>query len=342
MSHVDEGTLHAYLDGALPPDERVPVETHLAGCAECQERLAEARTLIARADALLALALPGEKAAPPLHELRRRPLWWQVRWPVAWAASIMLAVGLGWMVRGRTIERGDLAQSAQDTAPQAPAVQQHLTDETRQVAAVPAPANRSRAGLRQEGQNPPLASRADSATPTANAVAEAVPGITPTIVARDRAAAPALKPAAPTPVPSNYVDGSITTGAAGVTERGRAQPLLTSSWPIIQHGSATRMLGTELAMIPGVPLRDIRMSPYSDGVVLVEQAIDSTVVIQLYQRRAEAAEAVDSLAVHRYMTPRDAERARVERLARFVGPLRVEIAGPLGTDSLSKLLELVK
>ena len=36
------------------------------------------------------------------------------------------------------------------------------------------------------------------------------------------------------------------------------------------------------------------------------------------------------------------ERARVERLARFVGPLRVEIAGPLGTDSLSKLLELVK
>src|SRR3989442_5120284 len=49
------------------------------------------------------------------------------------------------------------------------------------------------------------------------------------------------------------------------------------------------MLGTELAMIPGVPLKDIRMSPYADGVVLVEQEIDSTLVIQLFQRRAEEA-----------------------------------------------------
>ena len=64
-------------------------------------------------------------------------------------------------------------------------------------------------------------------------------------------------------------------------------------------------------------------------------------VIQLFQRRAEAV-AADSLAVRRYITPRAAERERVERLARFVGPLRVEIAGPLTTDSLSKLLELVK
>jgi len=340
MSHVDEGTLHAYLDGALPPDERAPVETHLAGCPEGQGRLAEARALIARADALLALALPGEKAAPPLHELRRRPLWWRVRWPVAWAASIMLAVGLGWIVRGRTIERGYIAESAPDTAPQTVAVQ-HVTDETRQPAAVPAPANRSRAGaLRQEGQNAPLASRADSAAPAANAALEEAPVLAPSIVARDRAAAPALKPAAPTPAAPIFVDGAITTGAA-VAQRGRAEPLLSSTWPIIQHGSATRMLGTELAMIPGVPLKDIRMSPYSDGVVLVEQEIDSTVVIQLFQRRAEAV-AADSLAVRRYITPRAAERERVERLARFVGPLRVEIAGPLTTDSLSKLLELVK
>ena len=132
------------------------------------------------------------------------------------------------------------------------------------------------------------------------------------------------------------VDGAVQSKAPQ-----RAAALMSSTWPIIQHGSATRMLGTELAMIPGVPLKDIRMSPYSDGVVLVEQEIDSTVVVQLFQRRAETA-AADSLAFRRYMTPRAAERERVERLARFVGPLRVEIAGPLGTDSLSKLLELVR
>jgi hypothetical protein len=37
-----------------------------------------------------------------------------------------------------------------------------------------------------------------------------------------------------------------------------------------------------------------------------------------------------------------AAKARAnERLARFVGGLRVEISGPLPADSLSKLLELI-
>ena len=342
MSHVDEGALHAYLDGALPPDERSQVETHLAGCTECQERLAEAQALIARADALLGLALPEKRAAPPLHELRR-PLWWRVRWPVAWAASIMLAVSVGWMLRGRPIEQETVARAAPDTSPPIFGLSEHYIDESRQPAAAPAPANRSRTGAgapREEAQNRAHASRADSGTPAANAAVEAVPGITPSIVARDRAAAPALKPAAPAPAAPVTVDGMIATGAAA-PQLGRALPVMSSTWPIIQRGSATRMLGTELAMIPGVPLKDIRMSPYSDGVVLVEQEIDSTVVIQLFQRRADAA--TDSLAERGYQLRRQraAERERVERLARFVGPLRVEIAGPLGTDSLSKLLELV-
>src|SRR5207249_10611345 len=122
----------------------------------------------------------------------------------------------------RMIDRGNVAKSPHATAPQALAVQQHWTDETRQPAAVPAPANRGRTGadaLRQEGQNAPLASRADSAAPTANAVTEAVPGITPAIVARDRAAAAALKPAPATPAAPIFVDGAIATGA--VAERGR-------------------------------------------------------------------------------------------------------------------------
>src|SRR5258705_748620 len=33
MSHVDEGTLHAYLDGELPPAERSAIDTHIADCA---------------------------------------------------------------------------------------------------------------------------------------------------------------------------------------------------------------------------------------------------------------------------------------------------------------------
>ena len=41
MSHVDEGTLHAYLDGELPSVERTALEAHLADCATCRANLAE-------------------------------------------------------------------------------------------------------------------------------------------------------------------------------------------------------------------------------------------------------------------------------------------------------------
>ena len=33
MSHVDDGTLHAYLDGELAPVERARFEAHVAECA---------------------------------------------------------------------------------------------------------------------------------------------------------------------------------------------------------------------------------------------------------------------------------------------------------------------
>jgi len=339
MLHVDEGTLHAYLDGALPPAERSQVDVHLAGCPECRERLAEARALIARADALLALALPAERAAPPLHELRRRPLWRRLRWPIAWAASVTLAVGLGWMLRGRLARQEFAAFAERDTVQQTVATLQRSTDEPRQRAQPHAPASR-RGPLHEQGQGAAERARADSLTPSANAASGVVPIVTPSMAASDRA--PARNPAPPAVAPTT-ADAIVVTGAARVVERGRAEAVLSSTWPVIQRGSASRMLGTEPATIPGVPVKDMRMSPYADGVVLVEQVIDSTLVIQLFQRRADAA-AADSIATQGYQFQRQraAERERVERLARFVGPLRVEIAGPLTTDSLSKLLELVR
>src|SRR5258705_9759915 len=99
MPHVDEGTLHAYLDGELPSAERKAVETHLAECASCGTQLAEERALLERASALLGATRPIERAAPPFEQLRpratRRSLL-RVRTPVAWAASIALALGLGY------------------------------------------------------------------------------------------------------------------------------------------------------------------------------------------------------------------------------------------------------
>src|SRR5262252_387986 len=69
MSHVDEGTLHAYLDGELTPVERERVATHVKGCPACQARLADERALIERESRLLGMATPPERAMPALTEL---------------------------------------------------------------------------------------------------------------------------------------------------------------------------------------------------------------------------------------------------------------------------------
>src|SRR5258706_7471875 len=96
MSHVDEGTLHAYLDGELPPVERTALETHLADCAMCRATLTEERALRERASAVLGSARPAERPAPPLEQLRREPKRspWRGRRSVAFAASLPLAFGL--------------------------------------------------------------------------------------------------------------------------------------------------------------------------------------------------------------------------------------------------------
>src|SRR2546423_10197061 len=69
MPHVDEGTLHAYLDGELPPPERTAVDAHLAQCSACRTQLADERALVDRASHLLGLAAPRETVAPPLYQI---------------------------------------------------------------------------------------------------------------------------------------------------------------------------------------------------------------------------------------------------------------------------------
>jgi hypothetical protein len=58
LAHLDEGTVHAWLDDALPPGEAHAVELHVARCAACAALVAEARGLVAGASRILG-ALDG-------------------------------------------------------------------------------------------------------------------------------------------------------------------------------------------------------------------------------------------------------------------------------------------
>ena len=108
--HLDEGTIHAWLDGALPPDESARVEAEAARCTECAALVAEARGLIAASsrilsslDAVPAGVIPGrdgnvdQLAALRARHTSRKRNWWNDRRIVA-AASLVFVAGLSTMI----------------------------------------------------------------------------------------------------------------------------------------------------------------------------------------------------------------------------------------------------
>lgn len=53
MNHLDEGTIHTWLDGALDATQSAEADAHLKSCAECSAKVAEARGLIAASSRIL-------------------------------------------------------------------------------------------------------------------------------------------------------------------------------------------------------------------------------------------------------------------------------------------------
>jgi hypothetical protein len=144
--HLDEGTIHAWLDGALAPDESARVESATGSCAECAALVAEARGLIAASsrilsslDAVPAGVIPGSSAdVDQLAALRARRRatsrrWWQDR-RVAVAASLVFVAGISSLVlrsdEGESAR--SLSQVTAESASSAPVVA---------PAPAPAPAN---------------------------------------------------------------------------------------------------------------------------------------------------------------------------------------------------------
>jgi len=354
MSHVDDGTLHAYLDGELPPVERARLEAHVAECAACRTRLEEERALIERASGLLGLAQPPERLAPPLHQLRRPRLAWRLRVPLTWAATVVLALGIGYYAGNERV--AGIASAPEGRVANSAVLDSSTTLDRRANDALAYSAGERRQ-LVTTTRPPAQAARQKQAAPEpqANVDGSVVrsqldSGAAASGVVTFQPRAALRLPAAPAPQPATPPSRALqeVTVQPGIvvndlaSARGR---LVATQWPIIRRGPARDILGAEPVGIPGLAVRSIRRSP-TGQVVLVEQAIDSATVIQLFQERVEA----DQLAPLQY---RRSDSARMpadvrgfawgtERLARFIGGVRVEISGPLSADSLNRLLEQVK
>jgi putative zinc finger protein len=333
MSHVDDGILHAYLDGELSPAEVQDVEAHLAQCPGCRGRLEEERALIARAGDLLALAAPPDRELPPFHAGDVKPptrLWWQVRLPLAWAATVVLALGFGTYL-GKEVEPVRQAERRALDAPVSAAL----------------PQREARAKVRGAAPAPPAAPPA--------APAAAVP------TARNEADHMARQREAPVAAPQ------VAAPQAGIAGYADGRSLLKG--PPISVDTARVLLGADPLVVPGAPIRAIyraRGLGYS-AVVIVEQALDASTVIEVVNVR-RAPFALDQVVVTGAAAPRrdsasPRERALLGRAAavdslaaRNTASLRAfqsaagqptsglfwEVRGPVSEDSLAALRRLLR
>jgi hypothetical protein len=130
MQHLDEGTIHAWLDGALTPLEAEQATKHAGECATCAAAVAEARGIIAGSARIVAAlddvpggVIPaGGKATPPASG---SSAWRRLRLTpgrAALAATILLAVGTTLTLRSSSVpssttDSAITATAAKATAP---------------------------------------------------------------------------------------------------------------------------------------------------------------------------------------------------------------------------------
>jgi hypothetical protein len=181
MSHLDEGTLHALLDGELELAEVREIQLHLGTCAACDSRLQDVKQFLAESDRLVgALEIPSgsararqEPAPPPARPApppRELPPWEPAPelllpdsvetfggrgWgrTFRWAAMILVVFGAGSLLKD-ALRPGKprLELTARDLAPPAaaPAVvspeETGRPDPAASQESRPAPVNRAKTG----------------------------------------------------------------------------------------------------------------------------------------------------------------------------------------------------
>jgi anti-sigma factor RsiW len=202
MQHLDEGTIHAWLDGQLPPQEAQAVEAHVAECRQCADAVAEARGLIAASSRILtaldsiprevvpkeprfrtaeeaaraadAVADAAADAIVPLELVARRP---RRRWfngaSLAAAAAVVVGIGTVALLQQSRRELGSVAKERAEPA----RVASGPSAEASSAAATPSPAAvpeaKSLGATRIGAATPSIATTQSAATVTRDAANEA-------------------------------------------------------------------------------------------------------------------------------------------------------------------------
>jgi hypothetical protein len=334
MRHVDDGSIHAWLDGAITdPAERAWIEEHLRWCAACGARVAEERSTLEQAHALLAVAAPA-KEPPSFDEIaaraarhqdsRRRPT--AAEWllherrllQLGWAATVILAVGIGWFAREMFVDDDrslEMAMVAEAPAVNPPSTAEQAEPQRSTVAAEAARSTPQRGAQgtiegstparRSEEQSTQAASAARSAEPQRR-VAVAAPPPPPATAsemtqqqrdvpagatigaaagtARQPFVAPAGEAAASRPAPVAAPESVTVTSVPPVVAAAPAAPD-ASAWRVLPRTEAAARSGMALYGLDG--LEPLVTSISSDNrVVRTVYRLESGATVELEQERA--------------------------------------------------------
>ena len=376
MSHVDEGKIHAYLDRQLEfaePAAREALETHVVECADCAALLDDARTLHAEATAVLRMSEPITQDPPPFEVVTARAEGGAGRTTttvpgmrtLAWAASIVLAVAVGWYARpsftNRTREVGVPTADVElrtvtselqvDVAVEPAAARGAVTSNTPETQPTVAPLDRREL---QAAEQVVAAAVRDStgAFQARQALAEAegiradrdneIPAL-----AQQRVASAAPRPERTQRRVADEVaetarvraratlaeaDQLAVVGADGFAEGG--------DWREVDRTTAEQVLGTAIVAVDDLPIVGISVLASGRAQVRIRQTLPSGRLLDLHLRRgttaapAAVAAAPPSDALAERSTTTDSTTIVILR----VGELLVSGRATVGRDSLTALL----
>jgi hypothetical protein len=403
MRHVSDGELHAYLDGALdalPEDRARSIREHVRTCPECRIRLDEEAAIRSRAQELLGLTAAPNVEFPTLEELKEQAqvlsdagtpegetaegvspsgvhrLFRTVprRIVVAWAASLVVALGVGWF--GRDLGSGPGAalftdtvgsdrRAAEPLSSTGPVISNERSEEgppSREGEAVGV------GGVRDEIEQGPVVAGAQreaqrqstdesSRTLAARGLAEVAEGKTETgtvsvatdEIRADRAAEAELGRAqeAPSRVAEQAeAERRDRLAAEGLVIATPVPPEAAAMFSNLEQGSALS--------IPGLPVLSVQATGASQDEIRIVQALPSGEALELQYiptlgREADLAEEIQE--AQPLQAPELAEPAEPRALVdEFGAPMwnevvvqlgdrQLTVRGPLATDSLRLLIE---
>jgi hypothetical protein len=337
MSHVDDGELTAYADGAYPVNdpEALRISAHLSTCGNCRTRLEQSQELRTRAAEILSFATPATLSAPSFESLqsqvttssRTRPAI-----PLAWAATIVLSLGIGWFGRAawQTGELGPRSVAVQDAVTSAPVATQEEQQSIAPPAVVPPTEKPAVLGDNARGSKERTRQLAESdlaqPKPTANAAADVAVG---SVAGAGRAAAAEAPSAPPSP-----------TTAAAPELMAERRAVVVGTMQYMSAADAER-LGLKIPRIPQLPIARVGVSAAATTVEqtlpdgkLVTLVVTSEAREETLQRNSAKVAAPTAAQGQREVRDQDASLLKDGR--------RITVRADVSADSLQVLLSKVR